>query len=170
MARKPGNTRDPLRDCAGTPWGLFAQWHMRWSFTVDACALPYNAKLSRYWGPPLSDPAWQLTTSWRFANPDPNAYDGLAQDWTGERVWVNPPYGKGLIVPWVDKALERRAELVVLLLPSRTEMPWFHRLYAEAQLEFLPHRVQFDAPPGLGQDFKKSTNFERSFLAIVKGR
>lgn len=64
----------------------------------------------------------------------------------------------------------RRANLVVLLLPSRTEMPWFHALWKDphVELRFLKHRVSFVAPPGLGQDFKKSTNFERSFLAIVR--
>ena len=145
MGRKPGNTRDPLRDTWATPPDLFAKWHLRWNFTVDACALPSNTKLPRYWAP---------------------EQNGLAQDWTGERVWCNPPYGKGLIAPWVDKALRREAELVVMLLPSRTEMAWFHRLYEEAELEFLAHRINFVPPPGV----EAPGNFERSFLAIVKGR
>jgi hypothetical protein len=164
MAKKPGNSRDPLRDCAGTPPDLFIKWHLRWNFTVDACALPWNTKLPRYWAPPHESFAWV-----HGERPAPAGIDGLDQDWTGERVWCNPPYGKGLIEPWVNKALQRQADLVVMLLPSRTEMPWFHRLWNEAVVEFLPHRVSFVAPPGLGQDFKKSTNFERSFLAVVKG-
>lgn len=163
--RKPGNTRDPLRDCAGTPLVLFAGLHDEFAFTVDACALPYNTKLPRYWAPAGRSYEDCASFSW----PAPLATDGLAQDWTGERVFCNPPYGKGLIQPWVDKALERQAELSVLLLPSRTEMPWFHRLWKEAtEIRFLSYRIQFVAPPGLEQDFKKSTNFERSFLAIVR--
>lgn len=160
--RKPGNTRDPLRDCAGTPPDLFARWDIFYRFTVDACALPFNAKLPRYWAPPDLGSASLLDSNL----PSPEACDGLAQSWAGERVWCNPPYGKGLIAPWVTKALRRDAELVVMLLPSRTEMPWFHRLWKEAELVFLPHRANFVAPPG--RDYKKSTNFERSFLAVIR--
>ncbi len=164
MAKKPGNTRDPLRDCAGTPVDRFAVWHARFSFTVDACALPYNAKLPRYWAPPGECIRAEENTCL------PLARDGLTQSWANERVWCNPPYGKGLIAPWVEKALGREGPLSVLLLPCRTEMPWFHSLNdnPHVEIDFLRYRVQFDAPPNLGQDFKKTSNFERSFLAVVR--
>ena len=48
--------------------------------------------------------------------------DGLKQDWTGKRVWLNPPYGRA-IVPFLEKM-----RLGVALLPARTDNRWFHRL------------------------------------------
>lgn len=143
----------PDRNAWSTPDWLFLTWHEAKKFTVDACALPWNAKLPRYWTP---------------------EQDGLKQSWAGHRVWCNPPYGKGLIEPWVTKALAGEAELVVLLLPCRTEMPWFQKLrklelnrYGVAvrrvELHFLAHRVKFVPPPGV---IASSPN-ERSFIAVV---
>jgi phage N-6-adenine-methyltransferase len=54
--------------------------------------------------------------------------DGLALPWRG-RVFVNPPYGRTLR-QWVSKAqaevTQRRAALVVALVPARTETLWWH--------------------------------------------
>lgn len=95
MPKKPGNTRDPLRDCAGTPPDFFAELHAEFGFTVDACALPFNAKLPRYWAPA----GVNATLGYDHLSA-PAAYDGLAQDWAGERVWCNPPpTAKGLLSP-----------------------------------------------------------------------
>lgn len=118
-------------DERATPPEVFAVWHRRFEFTVDAAALAYNAKLSRFWTP---------------------EDDGLAQDWTGERVWCNPPFSA--CEPWVRKASERVAELAVLLLPAnRTEQVWWHDLVEPVRdrgrglaVEFLPGRMRF----GLG--------------------
>jgi hypothetical protein len=94
---------NPTVDERATTPEVFAELHERFNFTVDACALARNAKLPRYWTP---------------------EQDGLAMNWTGERVWCNPPYSS--IEPWVIKAKESAAELVVLLLPAnRTEQRWW---------------------------------------------
>lgn len=96
--------RPNVDDRATTPED-FGKLHERFNFTVDACALPHNAKLPRFFSP---------------------AQDGLLQDWSGERVFCNPPYSN--IEPWVIKARESGAELVVLLLPAnRTEQGWWQR-------------------------------------------
>jgi phage N-6-adenine-methyltransferase len=118
-------------DERATPPEAFAVWHARFSFTVDAAALEYNAKLPRYWTP---------------------EDDGLKQDWTGERVWCNPPFSK--IEPWVMKATSSHADLVVMLVPAnRTEQDWwqFHvEPYRDRgdrlTVEFLRGRMRF----GLG--------------------
>jgi phage N-6-adenine-methyltransferase len=123
------NGARPEVDERATPPELFDPLNERFGFTVDACALPRNAKLVRFW------------------TPDD---DGLVQDWSGERVWCNPPYSS--IEPWVEKARGSGAELVVLLLPAnRTEQGWWHRL-VEAdrdrggfQCEFLSGRQRFIA-------------------------
>jgi phage N-6-adenine-methyltransferase len=134
------------RNCWGTPSDLFAELHVKYSFTVDACALSWNTKLPRFWSP---------------------VEDGLVQSWAGERVWCNPPYGRGLIEPWVEKALERRAGVAVLLLPSRTDTAWFQALLGRpgVSITFLPKRVRFVPPPGV----KASSPTEASILVEIQG-
>lgn len=56
-----------------TPPAFFDILDREFGFTVDACAAPHNAKCDRYWT---------------------REQDGLAQDWSGERVFCNPPYGR----------------------------------------------------------------------------
>lgn len=53
-------------------------------FTLDACASEQNAKCNKF-----------------FTAKD----DGLTQDWYGNNVFVNPPYGRG-IDKWIKKAYE----------------------------------------------------------------
>ena len=74
--------------------------------------------------------------------------DGLALAWHG-RVFVNPPYGRGLAA-WVAKARrefeEGRAGPVVLLIPSRTETSYWHEHVAgKAAVYFLRGRLRFGA-------------------------
>ena len=54
--------------------------------------------------------------------------DGTSQlftQWSGKRVFCNPPYGKG-----IRKFLERwhEAEVAVYLVPARTDTLWFHEI------------------------------------------
>lgn len=51
-------------------------------FTLDVAATPDNAKCRRY-----------------FTRAD----DGLNQSWDGEIVWMNPPYGRGVIDRWIER-------------------------------------------------------------------
>jgi phage N-6-adenine-methyltransferase len=122
-------------DERATPPELFAVLHRRFAFTIDVAALAYNAKLPRYW------------------TPDDN---GLEQDWAGERVWCNPPFSD--LEPWVRKAHESAADLVVMLLPAnRTELGWWQEFIeperdrgGRLSVEFLSGRIRFgigDAPP-----------------------
>jgi phage N-6-adenine-methyltransferase len=72
--------------------------------------------------------------------------DGLSLPWHG-RVFVNPPYGRGLAA-WVAKARrefeEGRAGPVVLLIPSRTETSYWHEHVAgKAAVYFLRGRLRF---------------------------
>ena len=90
-------------DLWATPQWLFDELDAKYHFTVDVCATPDNAKCEKYYT---------------------EAQDGLAQKWTG-RVWCNPPYGRQ-IGKWVKKASECAADVVVMLLPARTDTAWFH--------------------------------------------
>ena len=68
-------------DLWSTPQDFFDELDNEFHFTLDACALPENAKCERYFTP---------------------EQDGLKQEWTGT-VWCNPPYGRK-IGKWVEKS------------------------------------------------------------------
>jgi phage N-6-adenine-methyltransferase len=64
-----------------TPPELFASLDAEFHFTLDPAATPQNAKCAKFFT---------------------EEQDGLTQDWSGERVFCNPPYGRGLD-KWAQK-------------------------------------------------------------------
>lgn len=75
--------------------------------------------------------------------------EGLMLSWAGQRVYCNPPYGRG-VARWLDKAPE--ATVAVYLLPARTDTAWWHK-YAPlaSEVRFIRGRLkfggaQYDAP------------------------
>lgn len=109
----------------GTPPEIYDPLHAEFDFTLDPCATAGNAKCSRF-----------------FTEAD----DGLSRPWTGERVFMNPPYGKE-VYAWTRKArLEAESgTLVVGLLPASTDLAWFHEdvLGYGAEIRFLRGRPRF---------------------------
>jgi phage N-6-adenine-methyltransferase len=68
--------------------------------------------------------------------------DSLTEDWSGPRVFCNPPYSD--ILPWVKKGLERKAQVVVFVLPANTATEWFHLLRDHgARFRFFRKRIKF---------------------------
>ncbi len=131
------------RDCWETPDWLFQKLDRLYHFTLDACANATNHKC--------------LVWHEGDGPPDPNTH------WWG-RVFCNPPYSN--ISPWVEKAIREwpSCELIVMLLPSRTDQAWFHQLRQVADIHFIKGRIQFVPPPGV----KKSSNREASIIAVFK--
>lgn len=112
----------------------FAPLHREFNFTLDACATKESAKLPR------------------FFTPEQN---GLVYSWVAERVWCNPPYSPGNLERWVAKCAQEAAagaELVVALLPRRTDVRWWHshiepgRLRGSVEVRFLRGRLRFGWP------------------------
>ena len=97
-------------------------------FTVDAAASAENAKHERFWT--IED-------------------DGLAQDWTKETVWVNPPYGRAL-PGWLKKAYESSREgggQSVVLVPARPDTSYWHQWilpHQDVPILFLSGRLKFE--------------------------
>jgi site-specific DNA-methyltransferase (adenine-specific) len=112
-------------DVWSTPQAFFDTLNEEFQFTLDACALPENAKCRLYFTP---------------------QDDGLVQDWGGKTVYCNPPYGRK-IAAWVEKCYrESRKEntKVVMLLPARTDTVYFHKyIYRKAEIRFLKGRLKF---------------------------
>lgn len=108
-----------------TPQDLFDELNERYHFTIDVAASDSNHKCDRYYTP---------------------FDDGLMQEWAGERVFCNPPYGRQ-IGKWVHKCYVESscAELIVLLMPARTDTAYFHEwILGHAKIEFLRGRLRFE--------------------------
>lgn len=67
-----------------TPQELFEELDREFHFTLDPCSTDENAKCQKHYT---------------------KEQDGLSQDWTGETVYCNPPYGKEAPA-WIRKCLE----------------------------------------------------------------
>lgn len=109
-----------------TPQSFFDELNDEFHFTLDSCALPHNAKCERFYTP---------------------EQDGLSQDWEGERVFCNPPYGSS-IYNWIRKcSIESKKPntLVVALIPVRTDTKYFHEfIYKKVkEIRFVKGRLKF---------------------------
>lgn len=91
--------------------------------------------------------------------------DSVLHKWEG-RVFITlpPPFPKGSCDVLVNKALNSKAELIVLLLPSDTSTKWFHRLQRSGRctFKFFESRIRWE---GHSNRFK---NRVPSLLAIVR--
>lgn len=118
--RYNGNGREWI-----TPPELFAELDAEFHFTLDPCATPQNAQCTKFYT---------------------EADNGLEQDWTGERVFMNPPYGRE-IYAWTAAAKEwaNNGVLVVGLLPASTDLAWWHDdvVGGGAEVRFIRGRVRF---------------------------
>lgn len=101
------------REKWATPSALYQDLDMEFRFTLDPCPI-----------------GWQ-----------PGDTDGLTMPWIGQRVYCNPPYGRG-IGRWLQKASE--ADVAVYLLPARTDTRWWHEHAMRAsEIRFLKGRLRF---------------------------
>lgn len=122
--------QEPLFSSQTTHWStpieLFQSIHSKINFTVDVCADTTNYKLKHYYTEKV---------------------DGLAQDWSKDVCWCNPPYGK-TIKDWIEKAYNeaKKGSKIVMLLPARTDTKWFHDyIYRNelAEIVFIKGRLKF---------------------------
>lgn len=108
-----------------TPQDFYDKLDSEFHFTLDPCADKNNHKCKKY-----------------YTKED----DGLLQDWGGETVFCNPPYGRQ-ISKWVEKCFnESRKDktIVVMLIPARTDTKYFHQyIYNKAELRFVKGRLKF---------------------------
>jgi site-specific DNA-methyltransferase (adenine-specific) len=128
-----------------TPPEVFDPLHAEFGFTLDPCATKESAKVSRFYT---------------------EADNGLLQDWTGERVFLNPPYGKE-IYAWTKKASTERADLVVALLPASTDLRWWHEdvLPFASEVRYIRGRVRF-----LTDRTQRASGFFASVIVIWKNK
>lgn len=111
-------------------------------FELDACASVSNTKCDYFYT--TEDDS--LGRGWRYASvPDRSPYS--IASYTAQlfhKVWMNPPYGRG-IGAWIKKAYEESQKgcLVVCLLPARTDTAWYHDYCTKGEIRFLRGRLKF---------------------------
>ena len=112
-----------------TPQEWWEKLNGRWEFNLDVAARDDNRKCERYY------------------TPEQNA---LEQPWIG-RVWCAPPWDEPELYKWVEKAHDEfvagRAEMVMVLLPTRLESKWFADFSKSATL-IIPVTISYAIPDG----------------------
>ncbi len=111
-----------------TPSWLFELLDQEFDFCLDASASSRDHKTPNYLDEDL---------------------DGLSVQWWG-RVFVNPPYGRELDA-WMRKAYlaSRAGAVVVALVPSRTDVAWWHDYVSRAsEIRFVRGRLGFNDSRG----------------------
>ncbi len=79
---------------------------------------------------------------------------------------MNPPYGRDILL-WMRKAYESvrdgDAEVVVCLVPSRTDTKWFHEYAMKGEIHFICGRLKFGGS-------KNSAPFPSAVVVFEKGK
>lgn len=129
-----------------TPPSLFAALNRRFDFDYDAFASHVNAL------------CWTYSTVDGTYGKGGGTYtrllvdghkSGLEYPWYGRRVFMNPPYSRGLIEQCIEKAWSERnnAAIIVALIPAATETRWFQEwVLPYCHIDFLRPRVRFIDP------------------------
>lgn len=109
-------------------WATPQEWYnylnLEFKFTLDPCCSFDTAKCKKFYT--VED-------------------DGLSKSWENERVFMNPPYGRG-IGEWMEKAYEesKNGALVVCLIPARVDTLWWHATSVKAaDIRFPIGRLKF---------------------------
>jgi len=107
-----------------TPQKLFDNLNREFGFTLDVCALDYNAKCENYFSPEV---------------------DGLLQKWDGV-CWCNPPFDKTMGA-WIEKAFNsaQKGATVVCLFPGNYhDNDWWHSyVMRSSEIRYMRGRCLF---------------------------
>ena len=123
----------PLSDEWATPKWLFDHFDAEFHFTLDGAAQSWNAKCARFCSPDDHGPAW-----------------------SGEVVWLNPPYSE--LGAWMWKAglaARRIKATVVCLVPCVPDRKWWsEHVEGKAEVRHLTRsllptgRIHFEKEDG----------------------
>lgn len=107
-----------------TPQGFYNKLNDEFNFNLDPCSDGKNNKCTKFFT---------------------KQQNGLLQDWSGYRVFCNPPYSE--ISKWVEKSYREGVKdntLVVLLIPVRTDTKYFHDfILNRSEIRFVKGRIKF---------------------------
>jgi phage N-6-adenine-methyltransferase len=124
-----------------TPDILYNELNKEFHFVMDVAATRENSKCDFC----FTEKEDGLKQAWNICS-DPIAQNVMTYP---GRVFCNPPYGRE-VGKWVAKADQEfrsgNAELIVMLLPSRTDVKWFHQyIYNKPNvtIRFIKGRLTF---------------------------
>ena len=110
-----------------TPQWLFDKLNKTHNFTLDPASDGTNNKCAKHYT---------------------QAQNGLSQSWSGETVFINPPYSK--TYDWVSKAYHEAfssGTTSILLVPARMDSKWFHEFcfdpFVCKSITFIRGRLKF---------------------------
>jgi len=106
-----------------TPQKWFEYLDLEFGFNLDPCATVGSATCAHFYT---------------------EKENGLAQDWSERRVFVNPPYSN--LRRWMSKAYHSAKEdgaLVVCLVPASVETVWFQEYALRGEVRFPLGRLKF---------------------------
>lgn len=126
-----------------TPKNFFNKLNEEFNFTLDPCCEVETAKCEKF-----------------YTKED----DGLIQDWGGNNVFMNPPYGREQI-KWIEKAYKESLKentIVICLIPARTDTRvWHDIIFPNAEVRFIKGRLKFG-------DSKNSAPFPSAIVIFGK--
>ena len=121
----------------------------KWLF--DSMGLTFDIDVAA----PAQGIPWIPAKRW-FSQAD----DGLAQEWGGALVWMNPPFSN--TTPWVNK-FTANGNGIALLVVSRSK--WFAELWDKADaIMATPADLKFERPDGNS----KAISFQTFLFALGK--
>lgn len=139
-------TKSNLKERWCTPPEIFEPLMSEFDFDLDAAADVQTRKLPSY----LCDALGPM-------------------EWTGSRIWLNPPYGRQL-EPFVRRA-QREAfsgKTIVALIPFRCRADWWHAcvIGKATEVRCVRKRIKFLRPDGSKGRFTMSCD---SCLVVWRG-
>lgn len=146
MVHKRNRTIATPKDEWGTPNQIFDKLNKEFCFTLDAAANEKNAKCKVYFD---------------------KQTDALQMDWCeharGGNIWLNPPYSKGNVERFMQKAYEESEKsigAVVCLVPVDFSTNWWHDYVMQsAEVRAIKTRVKFIGYDDTGELIKNSPTF-----------
>lgn len=136
----------------GTPRDFFNELDKEFDFTLDPCG-DKSRRLK------------EDMITWDIED------NGLTNDWSGHRVYCNPPYSGANLKKWCEKIYKEKdkVELIVLLCPIRKLCNhYFHDLVLDhANLRIVKGRLNFIP---LAEQNQATSNPSGSALCIIDNR
>lgn len=154
-----------------TPLDFYERLNDQFDFTLDPCCTSKNQKCALGYGLDKG----KIIKSGEMVHA---SFNGLDADWTGERVYVNPPYSN--CGAWVSKCYyeSKRGVTSVMLLPAtKTDQAWWHDVVIPraSEVRFIRGRLKFGGrvkvrgqPKGLPKEqYKYEYGWESAPFASV---
>lgn len=128
-----------------TPFWLYNYIAKEFCVVLDACASDKNHKHPCY----ITKKQNALEINWKTYSKSTGV---------GDTVWVNPPYGRGELKKWINKAVETAfldMMTVVMLVPATPDAKWFSDFVSEVRF-ITGGRISF-IHPETNQEIKGNT-------------